>query len=64
MKEAIVAIRESYKKELLSYLRETVRYCERTKKEDEQFIVESLCEILDNTPVVDRLKFDHTKLGY
>ena len=64
MKEAIVAIRESYKNEILAYLRETVKYCEKTNKEDEQFIVESLCEILDNNPVTNRLKFDHTKLGY
>lgn len=64
MKEAIVNIRENYKTEVLSYLRETAKYCERTKKEDERFIVESLIELIDTNPVTNRLKFDHAMLGY
>ena len=64
MKEAIVAIRESYKNEIKKYLKDTYQYCEKTNKEDEHFIVEAIYEILDSTPVDKRLAFDHTKLGY
>jgi len=64
MKEAVVAIRESYKNEIVKYLKDTYQYCEKTNKEDEQFIVEALCEILNSTPVDKRLVFDHKKLGY
>lgn len=64
MKEAVVAIRESYKNEIKKYLKDAFQYCEKTNKEDEQFIVEALFEILDSTPVDKRLTFDHTKLGY
>lgn len=64
MKEAVVAIRESYKNEIKKYLKDTFQYCEKTNREDEQFIVEAIYEILDKTPVDKRLSFDYKHLGF
>jgi hypothetical protein len=64
MKEARANIRNSYRREVMSYLNDCMDYLSRKKKEDEAYIVEMIIDVIKETQPDKELVFDSKKLGY
>jgi len=64
MKEARANIRNSYRREIISYMSDCMDYLRRKGKEDEMYIVEMMLDVVKDTPPDKELTFNSTKLGY
>ena len=64
MKEARANIRNSYRREIISYLNDCMYYLKKKNKEDELYIVEMMLDVIKETAPDKELVFDSTKLGY
>ena len=64
MKEARANIRNSYRREMVSYLTDCTEYLLKKKKEDELYLIETILDIIKETPPDKELTFDYRRLGY
>lgn len=64
MKEARANIRNSYRRELISYLNDCADYLKKKDKEDELYIMETILDIIKETAPDKELVFDYKRLGY
>jgi len=64
MKEARANIRNSYRREIISYLNDCTDYLSKKNKEDELYIVETILDIIKETDPDKEIVFDHKRLGY
>ena len=64
MKEARANIRNSYRREIIYYLNDSMYYLRKKGKEDELFLVEMMLDVIKETNPDKELIFDSKKLGY
>ena len=64
MKEARANIRNSYRREIISYLNDCMYYLKKKGKDDELYLVEMMLDVIKETDAGKELVFDSKKLGY